>query len=199
MGGPGSGRGWQGGSSTTSHYRRLDVRRLHKAGLLAPGSWNNWQWSRDGQVVASIVVKAAEGRVTLSYQARENGERRDFDYPVFLSWTPCRYGGARPWFLCPASGCGRRVAILYGGAFFACRHCYRLTYESQREDASDRLARRADVIRERLEWEPGILNPKGWRKPKGMHWRTFERLNAEHDRLAGASLAGMMQRLGIRL
>lgn len=199
MGGPGSGRGWQGGSSTTSHYRRLDVRRLHKAGLLAPGSWNNWQWSRDGQVVASIVVKAEEGRVILSYQARDDGERRDFDYPVFLSWTPCRYGGARPWFLCPARGCGRRVAILYGGAFFACRHCYRLTYESQREDASDRLARRADVIRERLGWELGILNPKGWRKPKGMHWRTFERLNVEHDRLTDASLAGMMQRFGIRL
>ena len=27
-------------------------------------------------------------------------------------------------FICPAAGCGRRVAILYGGGNFACRHCY---------------------------------------------------------------------------
>ena len=59
----------------------------------------------------------------LNYRAKENGERRDFDYLVFLSWTLCQYGGARPWFLCPS--CRRRVAILYGGAVFACRHCYR--------------------------------------------------------------------------
>ena len=27
-------------------------------------------------------------------------------------------------FICPAAGYGRRVAILYGGGNFACRHCY---------------------------------------------------------------------------
>jgi hypothetical protein len=187
------------GRHTTDDYRRLDVRELHKSGLLAAGSRGMWNWYSRGTLRASIHVRAEDGQVILTYQAQENGKRRDYDYPVFLSWTPCRYGGARPWFICPARGCGRRVAILYGGAFFACRHCYRLAYESQREDTSDRLARRADVIRKRLGWEAGILNPKGWTKPKGMHWRTFGRLNAEYDRLAGASLAGMMQRFGIRL
>ena len=38
-------------------------------------------------------------------------------------------------FICPAAGCGRRVAILYRGGIFACRHCYRLAYASSREDA----------------------------------------------------------------
>jgi hypothetical protein len=54
--------------------------------------------------------------------------------------------------------------------------------------------RRADTIRRRLGWEPGILNGDGG-KPKGMHWRTFERLKAEHDDFANASLAGMAERL----
>lgn len=196
MGGIGSGRSWSGsGKDTTADYRRLDVRALHKAGLLQPGSSRWWQWSRNGQIRASIVVKAEAEHLTLSYTASQHGERKDYCYAVHLDWTPCRYGGLRPWFLCP--GCRRRVAILYGGAVFACRHCYRLSYESQREAEHDRLARRADKIRARLGWEPGILNGAGWRKPKGMHWKTFSRLYAEHERLADAALAGMAQTLGL--
>jgi hypothetical protein len=30
-----------------------------------------------------------------------------------------------------------------------------------------------------------------------MHWRTFERLTAEHDAFVGVSLAGMAARLGL--
>lgn len=87
-------------------------------------------------------------------------------------------------------------AILYGGSVYACRHCHQLAYESQRETSSDRAIRRADAIRDRLKWEPGILNPDGW-KPKGMHWRTFWRLKADHDQLKGAGMQAWAQQLGI--
>ncbi len=196
MGGMGSGRRYQSGRSTTGEYRSLDVRKLHKAGMLIAGRRGMWNWYSRGELRASIQFQAEDGRVILIYAATENGERRDFDYPVFLSWTPCQYGGARPWFLCPARGCGRRVAILYGGAVFACRHCYRLAYESQRERDYNRLAGRADNIRRRLGWPVGILNATPRTKPKGMHWRTFKKLTAEHDALVGASLAGMSEHLG---
>jgi hypothetical protein len=73
--------------------------------------------------------------------------------------TPCNLGGWRAWFICPAVGCGRRVAILYGGGIFACRHCYRLADASSREDAGGRATRRADRLRARLGWHPGILGP----------------------------------------
>lgn len=79
--------------------------------------------------------------------------------------TPCHLGGSRPWFSCPVVSCGRRVAILYGGGIFACRHCHRLAYGSSREDMSDRTMRRADRLRERLGWESGIANGHG-EKPK---------------------------------
>ena len=56
--------------------------------------------------------------------------------------------------------------------------------------------RRADTIRRRLGWEAGIANPAGG-KPKGMHWRTYERLKSEHDAFANASWMGMAERLGL--
>ena len=63
--------------------------------------------------------------MTLIYRSRSGNEDwEDQNYPVWLDWTPCHFGGERPWFRCPAMGCGRRVAILYGGRIFACRHCY---------------------------------------------------------------------------
>ncbi|HNC53469.1 MAG TPA: hypothetical protein PLO14_14745, partial [Accumulibacter sp.] len=51
---------------------------------------------------------------------------------------------------------------------------------------------RAEKIRRRLGWPAGIANPSGG-KPKGMHWRTFERLTAVHDACAEASLAGVVK------
>ena len=72
---------------------------------------------------------------------------------------------------------------------FACRHCHKLAYACQQEAHHDRVARPADIIRRRLGWETGILNSDGW-KPNGMHWRTFERLKAEHDACANATWGG---------
>jgi hypothetical protein len=59
--------------------------------------------------------------------------------------------------------------------------------QSAREDAGGRARRRVERIRERLGWEPGILNGLG-PNPKGMRWRTFHRLIEEHDRPVNRSL-----------
>jgi hypothetical protein len=193
MGGYGSGRQW--GKATTSDMRQLDIRKLQRDGLLIPGYAFVWHWTRNGEEVASIQMRTEVDRVILYYRSRSNGgEWQPMEYPAYLEWTPCNLGGRRAWFVCPARGCGRRVAILYGGSIFACQHCHKLAYACQRETDDDRAMRRADTIRRRLGWEPGILNGDGG-KPKGMHWRTFERLKAEHDDFANASLAGMAERL----
>ncbi len=198
MGGWGSGRG-QRGKDTTSDYRALDVRRLQRDGLLSPGRLFGWNWTLDGETVASIQVRAETDRIVLNYRHKSGGsDWQPMDYPVRLDWTNCTLGGRRAWLLCPARGCGRRVALLYigGAGIFACRHCYKLAYQCQRETDDDRAMRRADNIRGRLGWEAGIANPEG-DKPKGMHWRTFERLKAEHDAFANASWMGMAERLGL--
>jgi hypothetical protein len=41
---------------------------------------------------------------------------------------------------------------------------------------------------------PGILNGNG-RKPKGMHWNTFEQLTAQHDTFVQTAVSGMAARL----
>lgn len=58
---------------------------------------------------------------------------------------------------------------------------------SERETADDRAARRADRIRKKLGWEPGILNGDGW-KPKGMHWNTAEE-EAQAERLLNVRIS----------
>lgn len=174
----------------------MDVHYLQRNGMLSSGRSFVLNWICNGEKVASINVMAGADRVTLDYRHQRNGGKwKSQNYPVRIEWTPCNYGGARAWFICPAQGCGRRVAKLYlGGAIFACRHCYRLAYSSQRENLDDRATRRADKIRDRLEWEPGILNGNGI-KPKGMHWRTYQRLTIEHDALVDFSLNYMAQRM----
>lgn len=191
MGGYGSGRRW--GKATTSGSYPLDVRHLQRAGLLTQGQCFSLNWSRNGEQVASIQARPEDDRVTLNYRHKTGGaDWQAMDYPVRLEWTACTLGGRRAWFRCPANGCGRRVALLYlgGAGIFACRHCHRLAYACQRETVDDRAMRRADNIRERLGWPAGIANPNGG-KPKGMHWRTFERLKAKHDSSVRVVLAGM--------
>jgi len=198
MGGFGSGR--QGGKRCTNDMLALDVRSINRAGRLTPGSWFTWQWTCNGEKTASIQLRVETDSVVLDYRNRSNhhngGEWEPMRYAVALDWTPCGFGGKRVWWRCPAVGCGRRVAVLHGGRVFACRQCNRLAYRSQREADDDRATRRADKLRNRLGWEPGILNGNGW-KPKGMHWRTFERLQASHDFHVNAALAGMAAKLGL--
>ena len=199
MGGSGSGRRWHYGcKDTTEGYRSIDVRRWKRGRFLTPGRAFSWQWSRDGEVVASINVRVELGRVILTYRHRSGGDEwKDESYPVHLTTTPCHMGGERHWFLCPARGCGQRVAVIYGGGIFACRKCYRLAYPSQREDAGDRAARRAHRIRDRMGWPGGVLEGSGWGKPKGMHWRTYERLSDEHDTFADVMNRAVIARFGL--
>jgi hypothetical protein len=154
----------------TDNYHRLDVRCLKRKDCLRPGWSGVWKWSRGGERIAWINIDVAEDHVTLRYRTRESGgEWQDKNYPVRLERTPCHLGGNRVWFRCPA--CGWRVAILYGGGVFVCRHCRDLAYGSQREAPHYRALSKAQGIHERLGGTGILDDPIS--KPKGMHWRTF--------------------------
>ena len=197
MGGRGSGRRTTYcGKAATEDSLPLDIRRLQRDGMLTPGRAFSWQWTVNGHVRASIQVRSEAWQVELAYSYTPNGHQAEaIRQAVMLETTPCTLGGSRPWFCCPA--CSRRVAVIYGkGRLFACRRCKGLAYASQCEADDDSATRRTDRIRKRLGWLPGIFNGPGL-KPKGMHWRTYWWLTAEHDRLMAVTLEVMARQLGL--
>src|SRR5262245_52526301 len=131
------GHNWKGGS-TVEETRSLDVMRLARAGFLVNYRLATWQWTYGDGARATINIEDGRDHIVLRYRFRSYG--RDWELVeqrVPIRWTPCRFGGERPWFVCDvrANGvyCGRQVAKLYGGGrLFACRRCYRLGYAVQR-------------------------------------------------------------------
>ena len=114
-------------------------------------------------------------------------------------WTPCRFGGKRPWFQC--GYCGRRVVRLYiVEGVFACRHCHRLGYASQLETPHERGTGRARKIRLRLsdgKDDPGEFPAR----PRFMRRTIYEGWRRAHDDAEERSawgLMGFVQRLGRR-
>ncbi len=136
MGGLGSGGGYRWNKKdTVEEHKRFDVRYLHKHGLLTPG-YHSIGWSCGGESSGSIRFQVEDYGITLIYRYRRGGQEwEDVRQRVTVEWTPCNFGGWRPWFIC--GNCGRRVAVIYaGGKYFACRHCYDLTYRSCQESDS---------------------------------------------------------------
>jgi hypothetical protein len=174
VGGYGSGRhGWK---PLAEGRLRLDVNRLHREGALKPGAVTFIYWQD-----STIQTTSRPPELILSYTvAAGTDHAQSLSYAVPLSFTKCHYGGSRPWFICPSVTCNQRVGTLRRiGNYFLCRHCGDLAYLSQRLDLEERLRRRAEKIRVRLgcggdRWAD--FPPK----PKGLHWRTYRRLEAEH-------------------
>jgi hypothetical protein len=203
LGGYGSGRPSGSGRDKVEDHRSIAVSDLQRKGCLKPGWSGSWEWTCDGERVAWIDLRAEEDRLRLSYSVSLNGGNREqVKEAVRLARVSCRFGGTRPYFICPSlrdgTACGRRVTKLYGaGLYFLCRHCYRLAHASQSEGASDRALRRANKVRERLSGDPGMAAEFPPR-PKGMWRRTYERLRKQAhsaERRADEALALRAERL----
>lgn len=94
---------------------------------------------------------------------------------VRLVETATAFNGRRRWFACPQ--CSGRCRVLFGTGL-RCRKCCRFAYASQSEGPTDRACRQMHKIRRRLNLgeNTGDLPVK----PKGMHWRTYDRLADRH-------------------
>ncbi len=148
MGGYGSGR--RGGRPTVegcASLLTLDVKRVmrpvlaaHRDRAFRPGGVMKagpirFAWRREGgarpwaAVAASLELGPDRGqaRLTLEHQAgrRTTGP---WEQRVRLEAEPCRFGGVRWWWVCPARG--RRAAKLYlpvGGSRFLSLQAHGLT------------------------------------------------------------------------
>jgi hypothetical protein len=207
MGGVGSGRPSGSGRDTVEACRSIDVNRLHKMGCLRDGWAGGWRWTNEGEKVASINLRAEADRLQLSYGVRIGGGKWEgVAETVSIVPAACRFGGMRPYFICPGVvngiACGRRVAKLHcAGRYFLCRHCCRMAHASQSEGARDRALRRANKIRQRLGGDPDLVAPFP-PKPRGMCRRTYERLREQAlaaEMLADESFALQAERLLARI
>jgi hypothetical protein len=170
MGAGGSryGAGRPGWRRKCEHLVSLDVRLLHRWGLLRTGTSFPWKWSRGGEPSGSVLVRIESDRLELIYQwTPSGGERQARSTDFWLSHTNCHFGGVRHWVRC--KWCGRRCAIIYGvssDGYFACRRCLRLGYSSEAEDLIGRLWRKQNKLEARLG--------EDCQKPKWMRTRTYE-------------------------
>ena len=118
-----------------------------------------------------------DGHAILDYFERNSDSTRSYDQEkVGLASTATRFGGSRSWFICPE--CGRRCAILYALGRFLCRKCHRLTYQCQKDDELQRLARRIDEIRGKLDGFM-VLGEFFPERPYRMHHKRYRRMVRE--------------------
>lgn len=157
MGGYGSGRYMRlvvKNSRRVNEFRSIDIREYRKMYRLRPGD----------QATISMEYSLRGGPPFVSLSAA-------------IVWVPYHFG-LRPFFECP--GCGRRCCRLYLAERGACRECLGLSYPVQFETKQNQGFRRAWKARMKLvqpDGRSGCGDPiPDWKKPKGMHWQTFNRL-----------------------
>ncbi len=156
---------------TVEECRSISTVSLNRNNLFKRGihdttiSWNGWR-VKDASIGLQVLMLENDEHVRFQYTQTDNdtGKKSEFDYKVKLEPTHRFYGGHRWWFICPlvSSGkaCNRRVEVLYlgGGRYFGCRHCYNLTYESQKESG------KYDRFFEKLGFDPKVARRALFRK-----------------------------------
>ena len=167
-----------GRKQLTDELVQLDVMRLPLRSNRNPLTYFSIRWP--GSLTPYIGLFSRSDNRLRILPNRKSGDLSSQTFKIQLTTTECNFGGKRFWFICPNTSCRRRCRILYFKVCFRCRVCLNLSYPSQNETVHERLMRRAEKVRKRLGWKPGILNDNGV-KPKYMHLSTFEKLLSDLD------------------
>ncbi|MDI9848135.1 hypothetical protein QM467_08740 [Rhodoblastus sp. 17X3] len=160
---------------------KLDLNKLIRDGVLRPGStcrasirWAN-VYSSD-ESAAGVMTAHMCGKSYGWLELEVDGRRQE----IALESQSRHFGGRQWYFVCPRLHC--LVSVLwrpYGASAFASRQAWgrRVAYGSQFETWHDRAITQARHVRRKLggeDWELSYGDPMP-EKPKGMHWRTYER------------------------
>ena len=167
MGGYGSGRRTRW-ASKSEDFHKIDLATFNSEWFVR-GRSGTITWSRGGHKSGSISYRTNSKQLRLTYTTGRDENRMDVDETFELTYTKQNLGGQRRWILCK---CGRRCRVLFGGKFFRCGQCYKVTYQSQYERFRVPGMSAAEKARERLGFDMGFAYSFG-SKPKGMHWRTY--------------------------
>ncbi len=171
VGGYGSGRyGW----STTDKLN--SCLKLNLKTILKGYQSGSLSWSRNKKEFASIAYSRFldnpdDMYIRLFYSITpRNQEAISLDYQIQVITTPANFGGHRFWFICPVTF--KKASVLYSSSRyqkFVSRHAIGLLYESQSENYGNRLITKKEKIEKKLGGE------NCYKKPKGMHQRTYDK------------------------
>ena len=215
MGGYGSTR-W-GNTSTrplTSWALRLDVATLRRVPWgdevrdvlregLPDGGHLEWKSGRDA--LRLRVETGNDGRaraITSRYRSRAPGgawRARTMYVPVV--WRPANLRGEQPLFACPT--CQRDRRTIYVNGLAGCRECLGLAYGSTRDSVTERAHSAASRLYHKLDPDGRMgrgalgLGKPCPPKPKGMHWRTYDRLAASYRAAVSRALACYSRELAV--
>ncbi|MHC4509557.1 MAG: hypothetical protein ACYTAO_11455 [Planctomycetota bacterium] len=185
---------------TVEDCRSVSISFLRKHGYFSEPcclsgtiSWKNGFGEQTASIGILVSTMDGDNYVKFQYTTtdRDSGEKTEYDYKVGLTTTPCHFGGIRYWFVCPLSKngvyCGRRAGTLYkapGAAYFGCRHCYNLSYESRNEP---RLARPGGIgypIKAERLYEELYEKTKRWTH-RGKPTKNSRRLQILEQKMTG--------------
>lgn len=142
------GGAWKHKKATVGSCKAISTIFLLKHGYLRGNircsrgeiQWSDAKGHKTGSIGFSILVINNFGEIRFQYALTDphTEAKKNLDYPVQLTPTPCYFGGRRWWFRCPLNingyPCLRRVEKLYlRGQYFGCRKCHNLTYASCQE------------------------------------------------------------------
>jgi len=118
---------------TVEDCRVVAISTLKKQEIFYDGAYGIISWGTTPyQNQAELIIKlGTNGYIRFRYGIGCDEDRVIFDYSIHLTTTSCYFGGVRYWFMC---NCGKRVGAVYlppNARYFACRHCYGLTYNSR--------------------------------------------------------------------
>ena len=132
---------------TVEESTKLSIFKLKEFGLLEGlcSSTLTWTWRLSGHKNSiGICVDTEDMTARVNYTVTDrDGNKTGHNHDIQLTSTPCRYGGKRFWFLCPA--CNIRVGCLHltgSRNYFICRDCGNLSYGSRNES---RIGRRGGI------------------------------------------------------
>lgn len=189
MGGYGSGR--QGGRLLAEEALRIDIAWMLRKGLAVEGAQKrgSLRWTCGGQPSGDVSYRCdmrdlenAELELRFTVTTRATDSAKSYIQRIRLTHTRPHLGGRRWWMHCPRNG--SRVRMLFapaGGEMFASRKAWGIAYRSQRQTKRDNLFERLFRLQRRLGCEEGWEMPI--RRPKGMHYRTYARLEEQYWQL----------------
>ena len=113
------------------------------------------------------------------------GDWEKVEQDISVIHIPCRFGGSRPYFICPGQfhpkhHSQKALKLYIIDRYFLCRHCNELKYSSQFESKWERKLRKANKYRLKVGGENGLGSDFPDR-PKGMWSKTYSGISDKYN------------------